>query len=74
MNKRDLGLGALSALLGGLTYLNYAQSHAVKADADLTCQKLNCPSNGACGEAGTDDTKCNITCASGSVIECKVPL
>lgn len=73
MNKKDAGLAGLTMLLAGMTYLNVAHKSPAKAQ-DLACEDLTCPSKASCGGPGTDDTKCNITCNTGSIIHCNPPL
>jgi hypothetical protein len=68
--KRDLTLGALTMLLGGMTYVSNAYQTPLRAQ-DLGCPDLSeCGGKASCGTPGSD-SGCTINCDSGDLITCK---
>jgi hypothetical protein len=66
--KKDMGLGALAVLLGGLSFMNTSPP----ADAAIYCNDLRCcTGNAGCSGDGSV-TGCSIKCAGGGTVNCGV--
>lgn len=68
--KNDLALGALTLLLGGLTYVSHAYETPARAEADLTCADVECGGAASCGTSGKENA-CVLSCSDGNTITCK---
>ena len=67
--KRDLSLGALTVLLGGMTYASYAYDAPVRAE-ELKCSSItDCGGSQSCGTKGKENA-CVLTCDDGGSVTC----
>lgn len=70
--KKDLTLGALTLLLGGIAAASYATRTPAQA-ADLACSDISgCAGNAHCDGPGTESAECVLKCEKGGYISCAI--
>lgn len=70
--KKDLTLGALTLLLGGLATASYVSRTPVLA-SDLACDDISgCAGKAHCDGPGTVSAECVLKCENGGYVACAI--
>lgn len=70
--KKDLTLGALTLLLGGLAAASYATTTPARA-TDLACEDISgCAGKAHCDGPGTVSAECVLKCENGGYVGCAI--